>query len=126
MPTELSTVYQTVLQCNYREDCAEGTVFHDSPTMRNLTNWVAHVERTLSPRFGDGTRSWVMIVNAINKYVTEMSGKSKRTTSITLETVKTERNTQSDVIFSDDHITVSSAAMDKEVRRKLFRSVNKR
>ena len=37
----------------------------------------------------DGTCSWVMIVNAINKYVTEMtSGRPKTTTSITWEKVQ--------------------------------------
>ena len=35
--------------------------------------------------FGDGTRSWVMIVSGTNKNVTEMTEETKRTTSTTLE-----------------------------------------
>ena len=43
--------------------------------------------------FGDGTCSWVMIVNGRNKYVTEGLRKPKTTTSITLENVQGPKKT---------------------------------
>ena len=42
------------------------------------------IEIIIESSFGDGTCSWVMIVNGINKYVTEMTEETQDT-SITLE-----------------------------------------
>ena len=75
------------------------------------------IEIMINSSFGDGTRSWVMIVNGMNKYVTEMTEKFKRTTSTTLETAQgnlllTEdrnRHVNADDFFSDGYVTLSLA-----------------
>ena len=46
------------------------------------------IEMMINSLFGDGTCSWVMIVNEMNKYVTEIQRRPKTTTSITLENVQ--------------------------------------
>ena len=65
--------------------------------------------------FGDGTRSWVRIVNGRNKYVTEMSeethiediGESTGETRCEGKSEgKSETDTQFDVVFYDDSSAV--------------------
>ena len=57
--------------------------------------------------FGDGTRSWVRIVNWTDKDVTEMSDE------IHIENIgKTDTQTKIDVILYDDSSTVFSAEVD--------------
>ena len=67
-----------------------------------------------------------MIVNGINKYVTEMSEETQenRTDDIGDGTGKPvakarPKHTKADVLFSDDHIAISPAAMDRRWTRKV-------
>ena len=74
------------------------------------------IEMMTNSLFGDRTRSWVMFVNGVNKYVTEISEETQqnRTDDIgdsTGEPVAKAR--PADVPFSDDHITISRAKMDR-------------
>ena len=61
--------------------------------------------------FGDGTRSWVRIVNGINKYVTEMSEETHiedigESTGKPVVKARPKTNTKFDVIFFDDSSAV--------------------
>ena len=61
--------------------------------------------------FGDGTRSWVRIVNGRNKFVTEMSEETHiedigESTGETRCEGKSETDTQFDVVFYDDSSAV--------------------
>ena len=77
------------------------------------------VEIMINSPFGDGTRSWVGIVNGINKYVTEMSEETH------IENIgKTETDTKFDVILYDDSSAVSWAEMDRRWTRKIRRKLS--
>ena len=67
------------------------------------------------------TRSWVMIVNGMNKYVTEMSEETQEdctddigdSTGRPVSKARPKQTPRPTSSFSDDHITVSSAKMDR-------------
>ena len=78
--------------CQIGGSCRECTLLRDD-TLSKVQGWISRntkigpavevavghhrglygIEIMINSSFGDGTRSWVMIVNGINKYVTEMS-----------------------------------------------------
>ena len=70
--------------------------------------------------FGDGTCSWVMIVNGINQYVTEMMEETQHDHIDHIWRMhremccqgKTETNINDDGFFFNDNVTISSACLD--------------
>ena len=73
-----------------------------------------------NPLFGDGTCSWVMILNGINKYVTKMTEEVQddqhrlhwRVYRETCCQSKTETNISTDFFFFNDYVAISSACLD--------------
>ena len=66
--------------------------------------------------FGDGTRSWVMIVSGVNECVTEMTEGTQENhiddvgdSTETCCQSKTETNTNADDFCSHGHVTISPA-----------------
>ena len=96
------------------------------------------IEIMINSFFGDGICSWVMIVNGITKYVTEMSEETQenhiddnwRQFRETWCWSKTETNINADDFLFSGYVTISTAWLDRRRTRSvcqdLFRSVKKR
>ena len=75
------------------------------------------IEIRIKSLFGDGSHSWVMIVNGLNKYVTEMSEELQENRNDEIgdgagrpaAKARPKTNINADPIFSESHDTISHA-----------------